>query len=284
MLNLSLLDLKLGDCVSHLSSIPDDSVDLIITSPPYADRRKDHYQSVKSSDYIKWFSPIALELKRVLKPSGSFFLNLKAHCSGGERNLYVYELIIHLRNITGFKFVDEYVWYKSAAPRKKSYRLKDAWEPIFHFSLGKNFINHEAMSVFSKSTFINKRGYRSYNDLTGNIGGYHDIAGQGDGFTDHDNILYFPTSLMVKDKYEHPAKFPLELVDFLIRGFCPDPGAVLDPFMGSGTTALSALRLERKCIGIEIMKEYFDMTLKRVRSKDRIILSPSLSLVMPDIF
>lgn len=255
-----------GDCQKILRDIPSKSVDLIVTSPPYAERRKHKYHSIPASEYTGWFLQIGYELKRILKDEGSFFLNLKAHCDSGERELYVYELILDLTKKVGFTFVDEYVWYKSAAPRKKCNRLKDAWEPIWHFSLGKNYINHEAIKVYSKATFVNKRGNTSFNDVTGNIGGYHSIAEQAPGYTDPDNLLYYPTSLLVKDgSFVHPAKFPVELIDFLVRGFCPDGGTVLDPFMGSGITALAALRLGRKCVGIELSHEYCDMTLDRLK-------------------
>ncbi len=263
-LDLSLLNLLEGDCLLRLVDIPDQSVNLVVTFPPYAEQRKGKYDGVDPERYIEWFVPIANQIKRILSPSGSFFLNIKANCDNGERLLYVYELILALRNKVGFKFIDEYIWYKSASPRRKSYRLKDAWEPIFHFSNGKNYINHDAIKIHSDSTFGEKRGYSSYNDKTGNIGGYHEICKQVPGFTDPDNILYFPTSLLVKDVFPHPAKFPRELVDFLIRGFCPEGGTVCDPFCGSGTTALAALIRDRKCIAIEKEAKFCDMIKERV--------------------
>ena len=265
MLDVSLLDLRNADCSQELRSIESSTVDLILTSPPYAEQRKGKYFSVAPDRYAAWFLPIALELKRVLKPSGSLLLNLKSHCHQQERHLYVYELIVALKKLVGFAFVDEYVWYKSAAPRAKSHRLKDCWEPIWHFSIGKNYINHDAIKVASKYTFLNKRGWTSTNDTTGNIGGYHNIADQGFGFTDPDNLLYFPTSLMVKDAaYGHPAKFPVEMAEFFIRGFCPPGGMVLDPFLGSGTSAFAALKCGMSCIGIELEKEFCDLTLRRI--------------------
>lgn len=266
LLNLDYLNLIEGDCVDKLKTIPDDSVDIIITSPPYAEQRQGKYQGVSEKLYIAWFLPIAQELIRILKSTGSFFLNLKAHCDHGERSLYVMELILKLRNEVGFKYIDEYVWYKSAAPRCKTFRLKNAWEPIYHFSLGNNYINHEEIKRCSHSVFANKRGYTSYNELTGNIGGYHEVADQIQGYTDPDNVLYFPTALLVKDKYSHPAKFPRELALFLIDGFCPPGGVVCDPFLGSGTTALAALIRKCKCIGIELEKKYCDMTIDRIRT------------------
>lgn len=255
-----------GDCTQRLAEIPSQSVDLIVTSPPYAEQRKGKYEGVPADQYVEWFVPIGRELKRVLKPSGSFMLNIKAHCEDGERSLYVMDLVLALKRTVGFSYVDELVWYKSALPRRKSFRLKNSWEPVYHFSLGKNYINHDAIKVFSKSTFANKRGTASYDKKSGNVGGYHDIADQAPGFTDPDNVLYFPTSLLVKDgAYPHSAKFPRELVEFFVKGFCPPTGTILDPFMGSGTSALASLLHGRKCVGIEMEQKYVEMTWGRVK-------------------
>ncbi len=263
---MSFFNLFSGDCLKNLSKIESSSVDLILTSPPYAEKRKTEYASIPEKEYIDWFLPIGFELKRVLKPSGSFMLNLKAHCRKGERSTYVMELVISLNKQVGFKFIDDYVWYKSATPREKTFRLKNSWEPIYHFSLGKNYINHEAIKVKSSATFANKRGSAVYDSITGNIGGFHDIADQQEGWTDPDNTLYFPTALLIKDKmYKHPAKFPIELADFFVKGFSPpDNGVVLDPFAGSGIVAASALKNNRSAIAIEIEQKYCEIIKKRI--------------------
>lgn len=86
-----------GDCRDLLKQLPDESIDLIITSPPYADQRKEVYGGIHPDHYMEWFLPIAAELKRVLKPSGSFVLNIKERVVGGERHTYVLELILAMR-------------------------------------------------------------------------------------------------------------------------------------------------------------------------------------------
>src|SRR6059058_240589 len=88
---------NLGDCYHILKMLPDNSIDLIITSPPYAERRKTTYGGIKEELYVAWFKPIAQEIKRVMKPSGSFFLNIKTHTAKGERSLYVLDLVIMLK-------------------------------------------------------------------------------------------------------------------------------------------------------------------------------------------
>ena len=82
-----------GDAVNELARLPSASVDLIVTSPPYADSRKDTYGGVDPDKYVEWFAPIGEELLRVLKPSGTFVLNIKERVVAGERHTYVLELI-----------------------------------------------------------------------------------------------------------------------------------------------------------------------------------------------
>ena len=86
-----------GDCNKILPKLPRNSVDLIITSPPYADNRKSTYGGIPIKTYVKWFLPISSQLKRVLKPNGSFILNIKERAENGERGTYVIELILEMR-------------------------------------------------------------------------------------------------------------------------------------------------------------------------------------------
>ena len=85
------------NCLETLKKIPASSINLIITSPPYADNRKKTYDGVPIKKYVPWFLPISAELKRVLKPEGSFVLNIKERAGNGERGTYVLELILEMR-------------------------------------------------------------------------------------------------------------------------------------------------------------------------------------------
>jgi DNA modification methylase len=120
----------LGDCLSVLRRMPSESVDLIITSPPYADSRKKTYGGVAPDAYPAWFLPIALELKRVLKAEGSFILNIKEKVVNGERHPYVLHLILGMQN-QGWLWTEEYIWHKkNSYPGKWSNRFRDSWEPV----------------------------------------------------------------------------------------------------------------------------------------------------------
>jgi len=127
-------DLYLGDCRSELKKISDNSVDLIVTSPPYADQRKSTYGGVSVEEYVDWFLPISKELLRVLKPAGTFILNIKEKVVGGERSTYVMELILEMRR-QGWFWTEEFIWHKkNCFPGKWPNRFRDAWERLLQFN------------------------------------------------------------------------------------------------------------------------------------------------------
>src|SRR3990167_3336049 len=114
-----------GDCFTILRNYPSKSVDLIVTSPPYSNRRKHSYEGVKPDEYVQWFLPIAKELYRVLKPRGSFILNIKEGANG-DRETYVLELILALKK-QDWHWTEEYIWYKTTCmPGKWPNRFRDA--------------------------------------------------------------------------------------------------------------------------------------------------------------
>ena len=98
-----------GDCLETVKQFPDSSIDMIFISPPYANRRKSSYDGVEEKKYVEWFLPIANEFKRILKSTGSFFLNIKPHTHAGERVLYVFDLVLALKHKVGFLFIDEFI-------------------------------------------------------------------------------------------------------------------------------------------------------------------------------
>ncbi|MDR2804758.1 MAG: site-specific DNA-methyltransferase, partial [Dysgonamonadaceae bacterium] len=103
--------LYLGDSKEQLKQVADNSIDLIVTSPPYADQRKNTYGGVHVDRYVEWFLPISEELFRVLKPTGTFILNIKEKVVGGERSTYVIELILEMRK-QGWLWTEEFIWHK----------------------------------------------------------------------------------------------------------------------------------------------------------------------------
>src|SRR5258708_26824003 len=132
-------DLFLGDSKKMLKKIPDNSVDLIVTSTPYADQRKETYGGIHHDKYVQWFLPITKELLRVLKPTGTFILNIKEKVVDGERSTYVMELILEMRK-QGWLWTEEFIWHKkNSYPGKWPNRFRDAWERLLQFNKDKKF-------------------------------------------------------------------------------------------------------------------------------------------------
>ena len=132
-------DVLCGDAADVLQDMEDNSVDLIVTSPPYADQRKDTYGGIPVDKYVEWFLPISRELLRVLKPTGTFILNIKERVLNGERSTYVMELIIEMRK-QGWLWTEEFIWHKkNCYPGKWPNRFRDAWERLLQFNKTRQF-------------------------------------------------------------------------------------------------------------------------------------------------
>mgnify|MGYP002562248158 FL=1 len=257
------INIYLGDCAKVLKKIPDNSVDLIITSPPYADQRKKTYGGIHPDQYVKWFLPISKELLRVLKPTGTFILNIKEKVVDGERSTYVMELILAMRK-QGWLWTEEFIWHKkNSYPGKWPNRFRDSWERLLQFNKDKKFNMYQEevmvpMGEWAKSRLKNL----SETDKV------RDDSKVGSGFGKNisnwlnrekaypTNVLHLATECNNKN---HSAAFPEELPEWFIKLFTREEDMVLDPFMGSGTTLYVANKMQRNSIGIEIMPEYCAM-------------------------
>ena len=128
-----------GDCSEKLKEVEDNSVNLIVTSPPYADQREKTYGGIHPDKYVEWFLPISQELLRVLAPTGTFILNIKERVFNGERHTYVLELILAMRK-QGWLWTEEFIWHKkNCYPGKWPNRFRDAWERLLQFNKTKKF-------------------------------------------------------------------------------------------------------------------------------------------------
>lgn len=261
-----------GDCLEVLKSIEDNSVDLVITSPPYADQRIRTYGGVHPDNYVEWFMPIADELFRVLKPTGSFILNIKEKVVDGERHTYVLELIIEMRK-RGWLWTEEYIWHKkNCYPGKWPNRFRDAWERILHFNKQKKFAMYQEsvmvpMGDWAKTRLANlsETDKRRDNSRVGSGFGKNVSSWVGRELAYPTNVLHMATETGNKS---HSAVFPLELPSWFIKLFTKEGDTVLDPFLGAGTTCLAATQLQRNSIGIEILPENFTLAYENL---DRLV-------------
>jgi len=269
-------DLYLGDCTELLKQLPDDSVDLIFTSPPYADQRKQTYGGFHPDDYVEWFLPISLQLLRVLKPTGTFVLNIKEKVVNGERSTYVMELILEMRK-QGWLWTEEFIWHKkNCYPGKWPNRFRDSWERLIQFNKNKQFyMNQQAVMVpmgdWSKSRLKNLSDTDKIRDES-KVG-----SGFGKNISNWiDREMAYPTNVLHLatecNNKKHSAAFPEDLPEWFIKLFTKEGDTVLDPFMGSGTTNLVAQRMKRHSIGIEIMEEYYAVVVKELKPVELYLL------------
>lgn len=255
--------LFLGDAAKQLRHLDDASVDLIVTSPPYADQRKQTYGGIHADQYVEWFMPIAAELRRVLKPTGTFILNIKERVVAGERHTYVLELILAMRQ-QGWLWTEEMIWHKkNCYPGKWPNRFRDAWERLLQFNLQKNFnMYQDAVMVPTGDWAKSRLKNLSDTDRT------RDESKVGSGFGKKienwiGRSMAYPTNVMHTatecGNKRHSAAFPESLPEWFINLFTREGDCVLDPFMGSGTTIAVAERMGRDSVGIEISPEYYDL-------------------------
>lgn len=258
--------------------LADNSVDLIVTSPPYADQRKSTYGGIHPDKYVDWFLPISAELLRVLKPSGTFILNIKEKVVSGERSTYVIELILAMRK-QGWFWTEEFIWHKkNSYPGKWPNRFRDSWERLLQFNKSKKFNMYQEEVMVPMGDWAKTRLKKlSDTDKT------RDESKVGSGFGKNisnwlDRDMAYPTNVLHLatecNNKNHSAAFPEELPEWFIKLFTKEEDVVLDPFMGSGTSLKVASRMRRNSIGIDIVPEYYDLVRSQLEPVELYLFEP----------
>lgn len=272
----------LGDTLELIGHLEDQSVNLILTSPPFALTREKEYGNESAEQYVEWFMPFAHEFKRVLATDGSFVLDLGgAYLPGAPvRSIYQFELLIRLVKESGFFLAQEFYHYNPArlpTPAEwvtvRRIRVKDAVNTVWWLSATEypKADNQKVLKPYSESMKkLLKRGYTPKLRPSG-----HDIS---DKFQ-KDNKGAIPPNLLKLANTEsnsaylrrcrqvgikpHPARFPQGFADFFIKFLTDEGDLVLDPFAGSNTTGFTANLLKRRWIAFEISEEYLRGSLYR---------------------
>ena len=267
-----------GDCLQKLKLLEDNSVDLIVTSPPYADQRKNTYGGISTNKYVDWFLPISAELLRVLKPTGTFILNIKEKVQNGERSTYVLELILEMRK-QGWLWTEEFIWHKkNCYPGKWPNRFRDAWERLLQFNKNKKFNMYQESVMVPTGDWAKSRLKKL--SETDQI---RDNSKVGSGFGKNisnwiDREMAYPTNVLHLatecNNKNHSAAFPSSLPEWFIKLFTQEGDVVLDPFIGSGTTNIVAQRMGRDSIGIEIQEQYYDMVKNSILELNYTLFEP----------
>ncbi len=250
-----------GDAVEELKKIPDNSIDLVVTSPPYDDIRT-------YNGFTLNLSAIGKEIFRVLKQGGMAAMVIQDSTKNFGKTLTSFKTIIDWCDNAGFKLFETTIYRKYGAEGawwNKRFRVDHEYIPIFLKGERPQYFNKEPLKIPSKW-------------------GGKTLTGGGTRLTNGTRIATRPIKINLMKcrgtvweyltagdgtrlKHQHPATFPDKLPRDLIQCFCPPKGVVLDPFVGSGTTALAAINLDKNYIGIDISKEYCELATKRIREE-----------------
>ena len=279
----------LGDSKKLLKEIPKNSIDLIMTSPPFALTTKKSYDNVEANRYVNWFKPYAIEFYRILKNNGSLVIHLGGSWVKGKpvKSLYNFKLLIKLCDELGFYLAQDFYWFNKAklpGPAQwvtiKRIRVKDAVDPIWWLSITSRpkANNRKILKEYSTAMkeLLNKPDYYKPNV-------YRPSEHRISQHFYKDNRGAIPPNLLelantnsqsnyMKKCREHqiiphPARYPIGIPEFFIKFLTTKGDIILDPFAGSNTTGEAAEKLQRKWISIEIVREYLEASIYRFINK-----------------
>ena len=257
--------LYVGDCVKVMSSLPDGSVDGIVTSPPYAMQRKATYGGVPEKDYPEWTVRWMAEARRVLKQDGSAIINIRPHIRNGVISDYVLRTRLALRE-DGWAELEELIWHKKgSAPLGSIRRPRRSWESLLWY--GKHGAAYSApKAAGTETTRLGLSGGRR-GDHVGtrqfNANGSKDV-----GRARVADVVTMSTRMNANSDglNDHPAPFPWQLAEWCGKLIILDGGTILDPFSGSASTGVAALRNGWNYIGIDSSEEYVSMSARRLEA------------------
>jgi len=251
-----------GDCIEVMASLPDESVDAIVTSPPYAEQRKATYGGISEAEYPDWTVAWMAEARRLLKPDGSAIINITPHTRGGELSNYVLRTRLALQD-DAWSELGEMIWHKNGMPTGSPSRPRRTWESLLWYGKhGRAWSDAKAAGQAPKmKTQIHTYGQHTKRDDFGHYGGGSNstpiIARVSD-------VLKLAT---VRETTGHPAAFPWQLAEWCGKLICPPGGTILDPFSGSASTGVAAIRNGWDYIGIDAVEEYVEMSRKRLEGE-----------------
>lgn len=262
----------IGDCFELIKDLESNSVDLVVTSPPYADivSYGKNVSTKKPDDYVDWILPLFKEIYRVLKPSGSFILNIGDKCEGGLRSTYIYDLISRNNKETKLKLYDTYIWYKkNGIPNGSHKRVRNNTEFIFHFCKDPKKIKFNMDVVMEepltknngKQVLFRQSKIQEEDGTSKSVYVYKDSPEQ----VRPDNVRRFSTCSASRDNLiKHPAPYHKELPTYYIKMLTDENDLVLDPFSGIATTGMACIDTNRNYIGFEMNKTYADFSVRRM--------------------
>lgn len=290
-------EIIIGDSFEEIKKLADNSVDLVLTSPPYADILSygKNVSTKKPDDYVDWILPLFKEIVRVLKPSGSFILNIGDKCEGGLRSTYVFDLVSRTAKETKLKLYDTYFWYKkNGIPNGGSKRVRNNTEYIFHYCKDPKKLKFNMKNVMEEPKESSTERYK--HEMTDQQGVVIDgvrvrkkvlfrqsKTQKEDGTSESvyvykdapekvrpDNVRRFPTASASRDNtIKHPAPFHKELPLYYIKMLTDVGDIVVDTFSGIGTTGIACKELDRNYIGFEMNEIYAKFSRERIQNHSK---------------
>jgi len=255
--------IKFGDCLNLMKELDSNSVDLIVTSPPYFDAI-DYNNGIKYTydQYLDWLIERLTEMHRIIKPTGSIIFNINDKCESGYRLPYVFDLVSMVSRRTKLKMYDRYIWQKPNTLPFQGKRLNDRLEFIIHWVKSKDLkANTESILQPYTERSLERMNYQFSTNQKVVNGIRQTTEKKGinpdEGGTKPSTIFNFKTAGAIKNKGEkHPAPFHPELPQFFIKWLTNENDVVLDPFGGSFTTYKEAIAQGRNAISFEINEDY----------------------------
>jgi site-specific DNA-methyltransferase (cytosine-N4-specific) len=256
----------------------ENSVDLVVTSPPFALLREKSYGNESQENYVKWLAKFGLAVQRALKDSGSFVLDLGGAYERGRpvRSLYNYRVLLEFCDKLGYRLAEEFFWFNPAKlpshiewVNKRKLRVKDAVNTVWWFSktdFPKADVTQVLVPYSDRMNTLLKDAAKFYKPKERPSG--HDISGafaKDNGGAIPSNLLQIPNTESTSDYLRlckqfgfagHPARFPMQLPEFFIKFLTNAGDTVLDIFSGSNTTGYAAEKLNRKWVSIELDRNY----------------------------
>jgi site-specific DNA-methyltransferase (cytosine-N4-specific) len=274
-----------GNSLELLEQLPDASIDLVITSPPFALRRQKTYGNVEEAEYVTWIKPFGEQVFRILKNTGSFVLDLGGAYRAGmpARSLYNFRVLLIFCDDIGFHLAEDFYWFNPAklpAPiewvNKRKIRAKDSVNTVWWFSKTEfpkadvtkvltPYSNRMKKLIEDPESFYKPKKRPSGHDISASFG-------KDNGGAIPSNLLSIPNTesnssylRLCKElgRERHPARFPSALPAFFVKMLTDENDIVLDIFGGSNTTGFTAEALNRKWITFEINQEYLAASVLR---------------------
>jgi site-specific DNA-methyltransferase (adenine-specific) len=257
-----------GNCIDVMRTLPAESVDAVITSPPYAMQRKATYGGVPEAEYPAWTVAWMAEARRLLKPDGSVIINIRPHIRNGQISDYVLRTRLALRE-DGWAELPELIWQKpDAVPTGSRYRPRRTWESLLWFAhhgrawadpLAAAGSMHPHAKKYGMGTDAAQRNGWAHGPVGGNV-----FAQERARVTDVFQVPAIRARWEKHPGFDHPAPFPALLAEQVAHLVCPPGGTILDPFSGSASTGVACIRNGWDYIGIEAMAEYAEMSRRRL--------------------